>query len=111
MNGDIYLKHCLKERLLPLIKKHQSPVVFWPDLASCHFAKNVKEWYEAEGLFVVPRECNPPNTPEIRPIETYWAIIKSNYYCAATVSKDDVQRLMAGIRSKVRRLVRGESLL
>lgn len=76
MNGDIYLKHCLKERLLPLIMKHQSPVVFWPDLASCHFAKKRQEWYEAEGLFVVPRECNPSNTPEIRPIETYWAIIK-----------------------------------
>lgn len=128
MNGDSYLKNCLKKRLLPLIKLHKTPVLFWPDLASCHFSKSVKEWYENEGLFVVPKECNPPNTPEIRPIERYWAIIKRKLLDdgtrvtslegfrrkwlrhASTMTNEVVQTLMRGVRSKVRRLIKGESL-
>lgn len=128
MNGDSYLKNCLKRRLLPLIKKHNTPVLFWPDLPSCHFSKSVKEWYEKEGLFVVPKECNPPNTPEIRPIERYWAIVKRKLLddgtrvtsvegfrrkwirYASTMTIEVVQNLMGGVRSKVRRLIKGESL-
>lgn len=74
--GTINAQNCLKERLLPFIRKHNSPVIFWPDLASCHHANAVMEWYENEGVNVVPKECNPPKSPEIRPIETYWALIK-----------------------------------
>lgn len=128
MNGQNYLENCLKKRLLPFIRKHRTPVVFWPDLASCHYAKPVLEWYEMEGINFVPRECNPPNSPEIRPIERYWAIIKRRLLedgarvnslqalrrkwvkHAATITQEVVHNLMKGVCSKVRRLIKGESL-
>ena len=34
------------------------------------------EWYAANNVQVVPKDKNPPNTPELRPIEKYWAIVK-----------------------------------
>lgn len=129
LNAKGYLENCLKKTLLPFMRKQNSPVIFWPDLASCHFAKEVKEWYEKEGVHVVPRECNPPNSPEIRPIEKYWAIVKRKLLedgavvdsipafrrkwnkHAATISKKVVRKLMAGICSKVRRLIRGYVLV
>ena len=39
VNADIYIEKCLKKILLPLISMHYGPVLFWPDLASCHYAK------------------------------------------------------------------------
>ena len=47
-----------------------------PDLASCHYAKDVLEWYKANVVHVVPKEVNPPNCPELRPIERCWALVK-----------------------------------
>ena len=34
------------------------------------------EWYAVNNVQVVPKDKNPPNTPELRPIEKYWAIVK-----------------------------------
>jgi len=76
INGEIYVKECLQKRLLPLIRKHSTPAFFWPDLASCHYSKVAKEWFESNAVNLVPRECNPANCPELRPIERYWALIK-----------------------------------
>ena len=39
INQDIYVKECLQKRLLPLIRLHKGPVLFWPDFASCHYGK------------------------------------------------------------------------
>ncbi|XP_055626225.1 uncharacterized protein LOC129768530 [Toxorhynchites rutilus septentrionalis] len=76
VNGQVYLKECLQKRSLPLLKQHEGPTIFWPDLASCHYSKDVLEWYEANGVTFVPKEMNPPNAPELRPIEKYWAIMR-----------------------------------
>lgn len=125
INADIYLKECLKKRVLPFIRKHRAPIIFWPDLASAHYAKKVLDWYESEGVSFISKDFNPPNCPEIRPIELYWAIIKKKLLAnkktikslqgmkrewtrsSAMVTKEDVRRLMGGIKSKVRFLVRG----
>lgn len=76
VNGEIYKKECLQKRLLPFLRSHSSQPLFWPDLASCHYSKAVVEWYKHNDVAVVPKECNPPNCPELRPIEEYWAIMK-----------------------------------
>jgi predicted transcriptional regulator len=60
VNGEIYLKECLQKRLLPLLKQHEGPTIFWPDLASCHYSNDVLEWYEANGVTFVPKDMNPP---------------------------------------------------
>lgn len=76
MNKDIYIKECLKKRLLPLYKQHDIPPIFWPDLATCHYAKDTLQWYQDNKVIFVPKLCNPPNCPELRPIEKFWAIMK-----------------------------------
>lgn len=43
IDGDIYLEKFLKKRLLPFILKHNKvdQVLFWPDIAGAHYAKQV----------------------------------------------------------------------
>lgn len=120
VNQEIYVKECLQKRLLPFLKKHDLSVLFWPDLASCHYGKKAMEWYAAKNVQVVPKDKNPPNTPELRPIEKYWAIVKQNLKktqktvssekqfkvnwrsAAKKVDKVTVQNLMAGVKRKAR---------
>lgn len=124
MTSKVYIKECLKKRILPFIRQHKTNVMFWPDLASCHYSKEVLEWYAANNVNFVAKEINPPNCPEFRPIEKYWAIVKRKLRgCgkevrnaqqmrlkwnkfAGTVSPATVQIMMASITSKVRQFVR-----
>lgn len=76
MNQEIYLEECLKKRLLPFIRSHTISTLFWPDLATCHYSNKVIQWYEANRVIFVPKNSNPPNCPELRPIEKYWAHVK-----------------------------------
>lgn len=76
MTADVYLKECLQKIILPLIWEHRAPEIFWTDLTTAHYARKVLDWFQTEGLSIVPKHLNPPNCPEIRPIERYWAIIK-----------------------------------
>ena len=41
VNQKVYLEECIKKKLIPFIAKHHSDgeYVFWPDLASAHYAK------------------------------------------------------------------------
>lgn len=120
VDQNIYIKECLNKRLLPLIRQHKGPVLFWPDLATCHYGKLAMKWYEDNGVNIVPKDANPPNCPELRPIEKYWAImkrklLKSNKIVknekqmmkawmklSLEITKADVQRLMAHVNSKLR---------
>ena len=71
LNSNIYVTECLQKRLLPFIKQHNKPVIFWPDLASCHYSRATINWYETNGVSVVPKDVNPPNCPNFRPIENF----------------------------------------
>lgn len=120
LNSDIYIEECLRKCILPLIRQHNSPVKFWPDLASCHYSKKTLEWYGTNNIDVIPKDLNPPNCPQFRPIEKYWAIVKAmlkkdggrvenanemrkkwNKY-ATKVTPATVQNLMAAINKNVR---------
>jgi hypothetical protein len=76
INGKIYRDECLKKRLLPFLRKLGVPTLFWPDLASCHYASDTLDFMNANGINVVPKDMNPPNVPQCRPIERYWAKVK-----------------------------------
>jgi len=119
INGEIYVKECLQKRLLPFIKKHKASTFFWPDLASCHYSKTAMEWFRSNEVALVPKEANPPNCPELRPIEKYWALVKRNLketktetndiksfrekwrYGAKKVGKSTIKALMRGISDKI----------
>jgi len=124
INSEIYIKECLQKRLLPFIKAHRGPTIFWPDLAPAHYSGLTKEWYNQNQVQVVPKEWNPPNVPELRPIERFWALAKAKFKktsCEAKnlqqfkgkwnratskLPKDTVQRLMMKVKSKVRNFSR-----
>lgn len=125
LNSDIYKKECLQKRVLPLIRKHSSRALFWPDLAACHYARHVLDWYRENNVEFVAKMHNPPNCPEIRPIKRFWALMKARLRKQAkptdnieqlkknwirtqkSFSTVAVQRLMKNIKSKVRKLAKG----
>ena len=82
INQEVYLEECLKKRLLPFVKKYHSTgnYVFWPDLASSHYANSVQEWLVESKIPYIPKKMNIANVPEIRPIEDFWAFLKRKVY-------------------------------
>ena len=77
-----YLKECINKRLLPFIEKHHQDgnYLFWPDLASAHYSKSVQERLNEKNVPFVPRQDNPPNVPQARPIETLWTVLERRVY-------------------------------
>ena len=126
MKSPEYIKECLQKRLLPFYNKHAVKPIFWPDLATIHYSKDAIAWYKANKVTYVDKNHNPPNTPELRPIERYWAKLKAiliktsspaldvlsfkrKYTAAAIkVTQSAVQALMEGVKRKVRLFSRGE---
>jgi hypothetical protein len=81
VNNHVYMSY-LHKRLLPFINEHHKNghYLFWPDLASSHYAKDVIAFLETENINYVPKVKNPPNVPEARPIEDFWAVLKRAVY-------------------------------
>ena len=120
MNTEIYIKGCLKKRLLPFLGSHTGNPLFWPDLASCHYSETTLNWLREHKVDFIEKRCNLPNCPEIRPIERYWAFVKGklrfkvretkniqdfeNKWIRATkkVQRNFVQKLMLSVKRKVR---------
>ena len=58
--------------------------------------KKAMEWYAVNNVQVVPKDKNPRNTPELRPIEKYWAIVKRNLTMTQkAIERDTVQDTLA----------------
>ena len=75
INKETYLKKCIQERLMPFYKKyHQhTKTVFWPDLASSHYATVVQNYLLEQKADFVPKCENLAATPEARSTEDFWA--------------------------------------
>lgn len=80
MNSKMYLEECVKKRLIPFILEHHqmNQIIFWPDLATIHYANNVKNFLQSK-MAIVDKLENPPNIPHLRPIERFWALCKRRY--------------------------------
>ena len=83
---------------------------------------------EANDVVFVPKEANPPNSPELRPIEQFWAIVMDKLLRTEKVFKNDkdlkkewmkvckkggtsvAQNLMGNVKSKVRAFSLGEDI-
>ena len=121
IDAKIYRDECLKARLLPFIKKHHSNgnYVFWPDLASSHYAEDSLDFMIENGINHVDKPDNPANCPELRPIENFWALIKAKVYeggweaenveqleqrirlCMKNFDKSTIQRLVGSINKRL----------
>ena len=78
---QLYLQ-IIKEKLEPFINKYYKGggYVFWPDLASSHYANSVLKYLKSKKIPFVAKRHNPANVPEARPIENFWANLKSEVY-------------------------------
>jgi transposase len=75
-------------------------IMFWPDLASAHYANDTLVGLEELKIEDVPKE-NPSNVPQIRPIENFWANLKRKVY-SNNYRPKDVKCLMAKIRKELK---------
>ena len=77
-----------------LFVKAQYPdrdVLFWPDLASAHQARQTREPLEEARVPVLARDMNLPCTPQIRSMEDRWGIIKQEVYKEGWQASSDNQ--------------------
>lgn len=122
INQNIYREQCLQRRLIPFIQKYhpQDETLFWPDLASSHYAKTVVDFMNNENITFVEKRENPANLPECRPIELFWAILKRKVYakgwkaktlpqlktrilnCIKKISTNTLEELFSGMLRKIR---------
>ena len=81
LNSSIYLKECISTLLLNFIHEHHrtDEILFWPDMASSHYANNVRSFLKEKNVHFVEKSQNAPNVPEARGIETFWAQCKKKY--------------------------------
>ena len=65
INGDIYRKECIERRLIPFLQQHHADgdYIFWPDLASSHYAKDTVAPSRGGKYPFCPKKDNPPNKP------------------------------------------------
>lgn len=90
MNGEIYLKKCLKGILLPWLESNfdRELVLFWPDMATCHYTASCVAFLEEHGIQFIRKDENAPNLPQARPIETFWSLCKREYSKLANKPQD-----------------------
>jgi len=105
INGPLY-RDILQNHLLSYLDSFwdtRQDVLFWPDLASAHYSSVVLEWLEEHKIPFIKKEENPPNTPQIRPIEQFWGLLKQRVY-AGNWSAKNTDHLAQRIRTKAREI-------
>ena len=120
VDTDVYIGKCLP-KLLKFIEKYQlgDKYIFWPNLASSHYAQKTSAWLNEKRIPFVPKVANPPNVPKARPIEDFWSILADKVYSGGwmttnqeqfvngtkpklkKIDLDTIQTMMEGIRKKL----------
>lgn len=103
INKQVYLDECIIKRLVPFINAHHSDgqYLFWPDLASAHYAKTVLDYMNKNNIHFVTRIENPPAVPECRPIENFWTNFKGKVYAKNWQAKN-LDQLKAKIKKSLK---------
>lgn len=127
-----------QHRYLEIIQKHLEPFinryyptggyVFWPDLASSHYANLVQNYLKEKKIQYIPKKDNPANFPKVRPIEDFWGDLKRKVYeggweaktlnqlenrirlCLRNFDLSDVQKHIGSARSRLDTVRRGGEL-
>ena len=101
MDAGTYRTKCLP-KLQKFIQDNYrgQKVIFWPDLAPAHYQKDVLKTLADMKIPVVAKADNPPATPQIRPIEHLWALLKARVYAGGFEAQTKDQ-LIARIRREL----------
>ena len=78
-----------KKRLLPFIKYHHKgdDILFWADLASSHYSKQIQDSPTAHQINFVQGQQNPLNVPQACSTETIWSLLEQKMYEGAWEAK------------------------
>jgi transposase len=102
INSDIYIDQCLPKLKQFIENKHtRDEIMFWPDLASSHYAKKTTDWLTSQNIPFVPKKDNPPNIPQARPIEDFWSALKRIVYEKGWEAQTE-QQLIRRIKQKLK---------
>ena len=73
VDKEVYISKCLVKlkKFINEVRKNDE-IVFWADLSSAHYSNKVQDYLKGENIEYVPRDKNPPNVPELHPIEDFW---------------------------------------
>lgn len=73
MKTKEYKTECLEERLKPFIDKYHEhkDILFWPDLVTIHYQKDVQRWMRNNDLTFFTKRHNVPNVPQARLIDSF----------------------------------------
>lgn len=122
VNAVTYQRKCIQQRLLPFLHLHHQDgqYLFWPDLASSHYAASTLRLLDQHNVKIVSKEMNPPNCPQLRPIEDFWGMLKQLVYangwsaksheqlrrrikyCLGKVDVKVVREMMTKVKSRIR---------
>lgn len=82
LNSNEYIDECLPKLKQFIDEKHASDkIIFWPDPARCHYAKEIQEWLASNKIESVLQTDNPPNVPQARqPMQRFWEILWRKVY-------------------------------
>lgn len=104
INSDSYIGQCLPKLKKFIADYHaQDEIIFWPDLASCHYAKKTLQWLTEQNIAIVPKKDNPPNVPQARPIDQFCAVLKRMVYGKGWEAENDKQ-LVRRIKQKLKQI-------
>lgn len=104
IDSDTYIKECLPKLKRFVENKHaRDQIMFWPDLASCHYGKKTLDWLRQQKIQFVPKKDNPPNVPQARPIENFWGILKQMVYEEGWEAQNE-QQLATRIKKKLKKM-------
>lgn len=104
LDSQRYIDSCLTKLINFIEEEHVGDdIMFWPDLASCHYARQTQNWLADHNVPFVPRIDNPPNLPQARPIEDFWALLSRKVYDGGWEAQNE-EELRRRIYRKVREI-------
>ncbi|CAF1570933.1 unnamed protein product [Rotaria magnacalcarata] len=104
IDSNLYVQQCLP-KLLAFIRRYHADnnYIFWPDLASSHYAKTTITWLNQQNIHFVPKQVNPPNLPKARPIEDFWSILADKVYHGGWLATTE-QQLINRIKQQLKKV-------
>jgi hypothetical protein len=88
--------------MVKFIEHHKNDeTIFWPDLASCHYAKQTLKWMKQKNIKIVPKADSPLNVSQARPIENFWALLARAIYAKGWEAKNEAE-LCGRIKMKLK---------
>jgi hypothetical protein len=78
---------------MPFVQKYhrKEKVLFWPDLANCHYGLQVLEYLEENGIHYVREQDNPQNCPQaIDPLKNFGQFLNRWYIVVVGKQKTSI---------------------